>query len=88
MKSKNISYVILAICVLHNFLRRKYNTYTSLTSMDREDTDMHVIHPGDWRNNTVELVGLHQVNTRNTTIQAKINRDNYKSYFNSEERVQ
>jgi len=36
----------------------------------------------------VELVGLQPVNTRTATIRAKINRDNYKEFFNTEGRVE
>lgn len=88
MQPKNMSYVILAICVLHNFLRRRCNAYISPTTVDSEDTDGCEKHQGDWRNNAVELVGLQQVNSRTATIRAKINRDNYKEFFNTEGRVE
>ncbi|KAL4090171.1 hypothetical protein QTP88_025070 [Uroleucon formosanum] len=88
MQLKNISYVILAICVLHNFLRRRCNAYISPITVDSEDTDGCEKHQGDWRNNAVELVGLQPVNSRTATIRAKINRDNYKEFFNTEGRVE
>lgn len=69
MQPKNTSYVTLAICVLHNFLRR-CNAYISPTTVDREDTDTYEKHQGDWRKNSVKLVDLQPVNTRNVTTQA------------------
>lgn len=88
MQPKNISYVILAICVLHNFLRRRCNAHISPTTVDSEDTDGCEKHQGDWGNNAVELVGLQPVNSRTATIRAKINRDNYKEFFNTEGRIE
>lgn len=43
---------------------------------------------GDWRKNSGNTVGLQPVNERNATTKAKINRDNYKQFFNSEGRVE
>lgn len=87
MKPKNI-YVILAICVIHVFLRRRCNEFISPTITGCENTDTYEVYQGGWKNNSVEFIGLQQVNTRNTTYQGKINRDNYKLFFNSEGKVQ
>jgi len=58
-----VSYLILTICVLHNFLRRRWNAYIPSTTVDGKETDDNEKHLGDWRN-LLELVGLQPVNTR------------------------
>lgn len=82
MKPENICYVILAICSIHNYLRRKSDTYFTPTTVDREN-ESGIIVEGDWRQNNTQLLGLQQVAKRNATAAAKQSRDEYKRYFNS-----
>jgi hypothetical protein len=87
MKPEHVCYAILAICVLHNYLRASSSSYLSLSEVDREDTVSGTVQLGDWRTNSVQLVNLQRRNTA-ATFQAKQNRENYKNYFNSEGRVE
>lgn len=38
---ENISYVVLAICALHNFLRKRDTSYTSPTTFDHKNLATH-----------------------------------------------
>jgi hypothetical protein len=44
-----IIHVVLALCALHNYLRRSCSSYITRTSFDRENMETHEIEPGDWR---------------------------------------
>ena len=44
--------IVMACCSLHNYLRGQTSSrslYTPQGSLDTEDPDTHVIHPGNWR---------------------------------------
>ncbi|KAJ8890462.1 hypothetical protein PR048_009971 [Dryococelus australis] len=41
--------IILACCVLHNFMLKKNTHYIADLSFDREDTDNCAFHPSKWR---------------------------------------
>jgi hypothetical protein len=87
MKVENINYVIMAICSLHNFLRKRSSGYMCASTVDTEDVEQCVIHQGEWRNNGVLLSDLHPV-TRNPNTKAKENREAYREYFLSDGSVQ
>ncbi|XP_049941676.1 uncharacterized protein LOC126418789 [Schistocerca serialis cubense] len=78
MKIGKIKYIILAICALHNFLRRRSKGYITVTALDMEDLVDCTLHEGDWRK------GLQSAVSRNPSIRAKDNREAYKKYFVSE----
>lgn len=88
MKTENICYVILAICVLHNYLRTSSNSYLSYSTVDREDIDSGSVQTGDWRTNSVQMINLQHQRNAHASFEAKQNRENYKNYFNSEGRVE
>lgn len=83
IKPVNICYVVLAICSIHNYLRRKSELYFTSTTVDKENKSGTVVIEGDWRRDSAELLGLQKVNTTNATTLAKQSRDEYKRYFNS-----
>ena len=73
MKVENICYVVLATCVLHNFLRRRSKAFIANNrSMQME---------GDYQNNAVQMHNLQPAIPRNINNSAKQNRDRYKEYF-------
>ncbi|CAH1977077.1 unnamed protein product [Acanthoscelides obtectus] len=84
---ENICYVVLAICSLHNFLRKRDTSYTTSTSFDQENLITKELQVGDWRKNAVNMTKLESRNKKVATIAAKTNRDYYTSYFNSDGKV-
>lgn len=72
IKPENINFVVLACCVLHNYLRRKSKGYSSLSTCNDH-------------NNT--LNHLQENYIRNSTEEAKLNRQNYCEYFNGPGKV-
>lgn len=82
------SYVVLAICVLHNFLRKRGSSYVTSTNFDRQD-GINILKNGDWRENSNnELPGLQHARTKNVSDNAKINRDKYMHFYNNEGSVE
>jgi len=82
----NFDAVVMANCVLHNVLRKKSSTYyTSAKPIDSEDIDSGNIIQGQWRQ-IGEMVPL-QVTSSYTPRDAKLVRDKFKQYFNSEGKV-
>jgi hypothetical protein len=79
----NVDAVILACCVLHNYLRRKSASYSPNTYVDEEDTESGQLIPGQWRDNGNHLTPL-QRTARASTDLARQARDKYKEYFNNE----
>jgi len=83
---ENVDAVVMASCVLHNFLRKKSSTfYTSANHIDSEDTESGNIIQGQWRQ-IGEMVPLQQSSSY-TPQNAKLVRDKYKEYFNNEGKV-
>ena len=75
---------IMAICVLHNFLKRKARSYVGGNAFDSVTATSHEInYNAEWRQNEVELVGLRTVR-QSTYSSAKRNRDKCVNYFNGE----
>lgn len=81
------SYVVLAICVLHNFLRKRGGSYSTSSTFDKEDSS-HVLQNGEWRESNSQLQGLQAPRTASVSMSAKINRDQYKNFFNNEGSVE
>lgn len=80
MKPEKIDKIVLAAVVLHNFLRRKTNKYIPKNYVDFEVLDTGDIVKGDWRNGMM-LDGLRPNLNRNSSREAKENREVYKNYF-------
>ncbi|XP_047525993.1 protein ALP1-like [Pieris napi] len=83
MKPENICYIVLAICSIHNFLRKRSNFYMSASTVDRENIESSTVLDGDWRQNSSELTPLDRYSARNVPSLAKQSRDEYKTYFNT-----
>lgn len=81
---ENIDYIVLAACVLHNYLRRHSAAY--LSDIDKEDTDTGEIIAGLWRENGPFLTPVQRTPQGNTSA-GKSTRNSYKEYFNAEGRV-
>lgn len=82
------SYAVLAICVLHNFLRKRGSSYVTSTNCDRLD-GINILKNGDWRENSnYELSGLQHACTQNVSDNAKINRDKYMHFYTNEGSVE
>lgn len=76
-------YIILAICVIHNFLRKICTYYITPSSVDVEDLINRKITKGDWRRDTHNsLVPLQPNPTKNVPLEAINNRKKYLEYFN------
>jgi hypothetical protein len=83
---ENVDAVVMASCILHNFLHKKSSTYyTSANYIDLEDTETGNIIQGQWRQ-IGEMVPL-QRSQSYTPQDAKLVRDKYKEYFNNEGKV-
>lgn len=81
---KHATNVVLAICVLHNVLRRKCgNCYMPPGSYDADDVNYELI-PGDWRG-AEELPGLPATAARNPAKVAKAMRNNLTGFFMTNE---
>jgi hypothetical protein len=82
MKIENINTVVLACCVLHNFLRRKStHTYTPSHDLDRENPETGLIELGLRSQDT--LAPLEATTNRNSTANAKKARGDFEKYFNT-----
>nr|CAI5861774.1 unnamed protein product [Callosobruchus analis] len=79
-----VSYFVMAICVLHNFLKKRASAYVGGNAFDSVNATTHEInYNAEWRENGVQLVGLRPV-CQGTYSEAKTNRDKYVTYFNEE----
>lgn len=81
------SYKVLAICVLHNFLRKRGGSYTSNSTFDKEDNN-HFLQNGEWRESNNQLQGLQAQRTASVSMCTKMNREQYKDFFNNEGSVE
>lgn len=80
-------HIVLAICVLHNFLRKRGGSYISSSTFDREDGHS-ILKNGEWRDTNTELQGLQSLRNASVSMLAKVNRENYKDFFNNEGSVE
>lgn len=86
IKVEHVDAVVMASCVLHNFLRRKSSTYyISENQLDKEDLATGKILQGQWRQNG-EMVSLQRTSSY-IHNNAKIVRDKFKKYYNNEGKV-
>jgi len=73
--------VTLACCYLHNYLRRKSNSYMAPGSVDWEDNATHEVRTGEWRTKQNELAVLRPTFSRNMSEKAKLTREYMKHWF-------
>ena len=79
----HIDYIILAACILHNFLTVNQSShYTPQSYTDRED-ESHRLVGGQWRNEQNTLTEVESTRSRDASHEAKCQRKSLKSYFNS-----
>ena len=77
-----VSEIVMATCILHNFLREKaQQDYTPPGSLDEEDDDGNVV-PGTWRDE-VPLPSLPRDKRKNASEYAKNLRNSLADYFNT-----
>lgn len=81
------SYIVLAICVLHNFLRKRGGSYTSISTFDKEDNN-YFLQNGEWRESNSQLQGLQTPRYTSFSMNAKMNREQYQDFFNNEGSVE
>ncbi|XP_069585020.1 uncharacterized protein [Ranitomeya imitator] len=83
MKLESIDSVVLACCVLHNFLRRRDAlAYSPPGFMDSVGLLNGEVQLGEWRANDPAIAGLQPLLPGRNTHDAKTCRDNYCQYFN------
>ncbi|CAI6346434.1 unnamed protein product [Macrosiphum euphorbiae] len=84
LNPEKASYAVLAICAIHNFLRKRGGPYVTSTMFDRQE-DTNILKNGEWRENiNNELLGLQCTRQKNVSTEAKVNRDNYMHFFNNQ----
>ena len=84
---ENAEKVVLASCALHNFLRESSPVqYTPPGSFDSEDLETGHIQEGSWRSENPTALAQIRVRGANAySFDAKEVREEFCSYFNSEE---
>ena len=81
----NVEKIVLASCILHNFLRDKASPkYTPPASLDREDIESGEIHLGEWRSQA-SMTSVNVAGRNACTKNAKEIRDRFSFYYNSSE---
>jgi len=80
---QKVNIIVMAICVLHNFLRRHSSHYANNLTFDVENSTSHDIKPGSWRQDASQIMTpLQNGSNKNATIDAKENRNKYMEFFN------
>lgn len=84
MKPEKTIYIVLAICVLHNYLLKKSPRYTFENTFSPSDKHVSEREPvqAERCNTASILCSLSLHNTRNVCLEAKENREKYLEYFN------
>lgn len=80
----NVDAIVLACCALHNYLRKKSNTYMTDSCVDVENTNDLTFRPGDWRKQNFELVSLVQINEKQRNDEGNEVRNKFMAYFNGQ----
>lgn len=84
LQIEKIEIVVLACCVLHNFLRRNSpHNYTPPGSLDSEDILNNIEHIGE-RCDPTQLIQLQRGTRGHLLTSAKNVRENFTQYFNEE----
>ncbi|KAJ8946636.1 hypothetical protein NQ314_008808 [Rhamnusium bicolor] len=78
-----IDIIILACCVLHNFLRKSSKSYyITEHTVDQEDLNNGDVIPGQWRQQTSStMTSLEKIKMTNASSVIKNVRDTYKRYY-------
>lgn len=86
LNPENVEKIVLASCVLHNYLRDKSPLqYLPPGSVDNENVETGNIEHAQWRSTPNAMHQLVVTGRNNYTLSAKEVRDNFSNYFNSEE---
>lgn len=84
MSSSHARSVVLACCVLHNFLREQHcETYCPPGYADVMDTNGEIVE-GTWRTDPQQLVNINHTAQRNSPALAIQARETFMDYFNNE----
>lgn len=83
---KTVDAIVCACCALHNWLRKKSNSYITATCVDREDEQGN-IQPGSWRSQINALQSIGNQGSNHSAEIAREKRDVLKNMFNNEGRV-
>lgn len=83
----SICYIVLAICTLHNYLCKHSNSY-STSSLTRGEITEETMQHGERVENSAPLINLQRRYNVHMSLEAKRNRDQYKTYFNTEGSVE
>ena len=87
LSPEKIDDVVMACCVLHNFLIVKTSQqYTPQGSLDVEDPETHILETG-LRPDGANIAAIAKGHTRNASTEAKRVRDLYTHYFNNDGKV-
>ena len=87
LSPEKIDDVVMACCVLHNFLIVKTSQqYTPQGSLDVEDPETHILETG-LRPDGANIAAITRGHTRNASTEAKRVRDLYTHYFNNDGKV-
>lgn len=81
---EKVDKIVRASCVLHNFLITKSANYLNQNLVDNENMELGSIQAGEWRNEVQSMTSLQSGSSRNCSLEAKENRNNYMKYFNGE----
>ncbi|KAJ8946659.1 hypothetical protein NQ314_008831 [Rhamnusium bicolor] len=81
-----VDLIIVAICSIHNWLRKTSNYYIRRDSVDTEDINTGEIIPGTWRSelNDQSKKSLRQMGSNNYSRRAEEIRNQYVKYFNGD----
>ncbi|CAJ0938930.1 unnamed protein product [Ranitomeya imitator] len=83
LKLPSIDIVVLACCVLHNFLRRHdTNSYSPPSFIDAVDARTGDIVPGEWRTQPENFTALQALGSGRQADDARDCREKYCQYFN------
>lgn len=85
VRLEHINTIVMACCVLHNFLRRQCpQTYTPTEHLDNENQETGVLSNG-LRITVTDLTNLQvSYNNRSSSHSAKVIREEFMQYFNNE----
>ena len=89
LRPEKVKVIVLAILVLHNWLRADISSkhvYFPPAMMDQEDSNTGEVFPGTWRDDTLResFLDLEASLSRNSTRVAKEMREEFTSWFNNE----
>lgn len=82
LNPEKVKYIVLAICVLHNFLRQRSASYLSPNTTLDKDNHNNIIDRRV-RDEIFDLPQLQHQRITSISTAAKENRDRYKEYFNT-----